>query len=92
MPEALLNEVYSPAVVKFINDYRVLKESVEKGAAKRKQAPVSSKSVPTKKGTPASVAQKREADTVRARALTGTASGQEQLDFIKRLSKVSQKL
>jgi len=51
IPEALLESVYSAKVVKFINDYRVLKTAKEAGAVKRKAAPVA-KSVPTRKGTP----------------------------------------
>lgn len=91
IPATLLDQVYSAEVVKFINDYRKLKETTTKGAVKRKAVPTS-RSVPTKKGTPQSVQQKRVVDESRAKVLSGNGSNQDQLDFLKRISSVSKKL
>lgn len=91
IPEAMLDQVYSPEIVKFINDYRKLKETTTKGAVKRKAVPTS-RSVPTKKGTPQSVQQKRVVDESRAKVLSGNGSDRDQLDFLKRISSVSKKL
>lgn len=88
IPEELLSSVFDARVVKFINDYRKLKEATQKGAAKRKTPPVA-KSVPVKKGTPASVKQKQADNDLRSKVLSGTATQAEQNEFIKRLSSVS---
>jgi hypothetical protein len=90
IPEALLGEIYSPAVVKFINDYRTLKQAADKGSSKRKVAPTS-KSVPTKKGVNADSRTKQADQNLRAKALSGQAGKQEGLDFLKSISKVSKK-
>ena len=70
--ENLLNAIYDPAVVKFINDYRKLKTAKESGEAKRKQAPPS-KSVPLKKGTPANVKKAAADSSLRNKVLSGQA-------------------
>jgi len=91
IPEALLEQIYSPAAIKFINDYRKLKTAKEKGEVKRKTVPAV-KSVPTKKGTPATQKQKSVDQESRKRVLSGQGSNQDQLDFLKRISSVSKKL
>lgn len=90
IPADLLDHVYSPEVVKFINDYRKLKESKEVGAAKRKVTPPA-KSIPVKKGTPQTVREKQQAQDIRAKVLTGQASREEETDFLKRISSVSKR-
>jgi hypothetical protein len=91
IPETLLESVYDARVVKFINDYRKLKEAQAAGSAKRKVAPTA-KSVPSKKGTPQNVKEQRQGDALRAKALSGSASKDEELDFLKRISSLSKKL
>jgi hypothetical protein len=91
IPEQLLEAVYSPEVVKFINDYRKLKTLKDTGEAKRKATP-SQKSIPTKKGTPQTQREKEAVITARQKVLTGNGSKQDELDFLKRISSVSKKL
>jgi hypothetical protein len=91
VPEALLDNVYSPEVVKFINDYRKLKTAKDTGEAKRKAAPAV-KSVPSKRGTPQSQKEREQVSTSRSKVLSGQGSKQDELDFLKRISSVSKKL
>ncbi len=91
VPEQLLDNIYDPTIVRFINDYRKLKTAKEKGEVKRKAVP-SVKSVPTKKGIPASQKQKSAEQETRKKVLSGQGSSQDQLDFLKRISSVSKKL
>lgn len=91
IPEGLLENVYSPEVVKFINDYRVLKQSVSKGQAKRKDVPTK-KSVPVKKGASQAARKEQEVKGVRNKVFSGQATNQDQLDFLKQISSVSKKL
>jgi len=91
LPEELLNQVYDPVVVKFINDYRKLKTAKETGEVKRKAAP-SVKSIPSKKGTSNSQKEQQNVSTNRSKVLSGQGSKQDELDFLKRISSVSKKL
>ena len=86
-PEAL-DQITDPIVVKFVDDYRRLKQGVKKGAAKRKKLPTK-KSIPNKKA--ASVQQKRAAkeQSVRDRALTEDASRDDQMAFLKQYASKS---
>jgi len=91
IPEQLLEGIYSPEVVKFINDYRKLKTAKDTGEAKRKAAPAV-KSVPSKKGTPQTQREREQVSTSRSKVLSGQGSKQDELDFLKRISSVSKKL
>jgi len=91
VPESLLDQLYSPEAVKFINDYRKLKTAQLKGEVKRKATPTV-KSVPSKKGTPTTVKQKNAELESRNKVLSGQGSKQDELDFLKRISSVSKKL
>jgi len=91
LPEELLNQVYDPVVVKFINDYRKLKTAKETGEVKRKAAP-SVKSIPSKKGNSISQKEQQSNTNNRSRVLSGQGSKQDELDFLKRISSVSKKL
>jgi hypothetical protein len=91
IPEQLLEAVYDPNVVKFINDYRKLKTAKETGEAKRKASP-NVKSIPSKKGTSSSQKEKQAVTNNRTKVLTGQGSKQDELDFLKRISSVSKKL
>jgi len=91
IPEQLLEAVYDPNVVKFINDYRKLKTAKETGEVKRKASP-NVKSIPSKKGTPTSQKEKQAVNQNRSKVLAGQGSKQDELDFLKRISSVSKKL
>jgi len=91
LSEELLNQVYDPVVVKFINDYRKLKTAKEIGEVKRKAAP-SVKSIPSKKGTSTSQKEQQNNTNNRSKVLSGQGSKQDELDFLKRISSVSKKL
>jgi hypothetical protein len=91
IPEQLLEAVYDPNVVKFINDYRKLKTAKETGEVKRKASP-NVKSIPSKKGTPTSQKEKQAVNQNRSKVLSGQGSKQDELDFLKRISSVSKKL
>jgi hypothetical protein len=91
IPEQLLEAIYDPTVVKFINDYRKLKTAKDTGEVKRKAAPTV-KSVPSKKGTPQSQRERESDKTSRTKVLNGQGSKQDELDFLKRISSVSKKL
>jgi len=91
IPEEILGSIYSPEVVKFVNDYRKLKTAKDTGEVKRKAAPAV-KSVPTKKGTPTSQKERESVNNNRSKVLSGQGSTQDQLDFLKRISSVSKKL
>lgn len=87
LPEELLNTIVDPAVVKFVNDYRVLKTGVSKGEAKRKAAP--SKKVPTKKAKSPTKKKAEANDMVKARAFREDASPDDQMAFLKQLASKS---
>jgi hypothetical protein len=91
IPAELLESVYDPNVVKFINDYRKLKNAKETGEMKRKASP-NVKSIPSKKGTTTSQREKEGASNNRNKVLSGQGSKQDELDFLKRISSVSKKL
>ena len=80
--EGLLNAIVDPAIVKFIDDYRRLKQGVSKGAAKRKAAPAK-KAIPTKKAK-SPTKKKQDAEAMRkARAFKEDASQEDQMAFLR---------
>jgi len=89
--EVLLNAIYDPSVVKFINDYRKLKTAKESGEVKRKALPPS-KSVPLKKGTTQETKKKAADASLRTKVLSGQADATTQQDFLKSISSISRKL
>ena len=80
--EELLDSVVDPRVVKFIDDYRRLKQGVSKGAAKRKAVPAK-KAVPTKRAKPAAKKAADKEKMVKARAMRENASSEDQMDFLR---------
>ena len=79
---AALDQITDPVIVKFVDDYRRLKQGINKGQAKRKAVPAK-KAVPSKKGTPA---QKKKADAEKmrkARAFKENASKEDQDAWLK---------
>ncbi|MBC6414679.1 MAG: hypothetical protein GDA45_07370 [Chromatiales bacterium] len=82
LPEVVVDNITDPAVVKVLNDYRVLKQGVKKGEAKRKAVPAK-KSVPAKKAKTAAK-KKQDADKmVKARAFKEDASQEDQMAFLR---------
>ena len=84
LPEELLNSITDPAIVKFVNDYRLLKTGVDKGAAKRKSAPT--KKVPVKKAKSNAKKKSDKDSMVKARAFREGASQDDQMDFLRQLA------
>ena len=74
------------AVIKFIDDYRKLKQKATKGTVKRKAAP-KAKSSPVKKGPSRNKKQETANLNTRNKVLTGEGTAGDQLDFLKNLSK-----
>ena len=78
----ILDSITDPTIVKFVDDFRRLKQGVQKGQAKRKAVPAK-KSVPAKKPTSA---QKKKADAEKmrkARAMKEDASPDDQMAFLR---------
>lgn len=94
LPADLLEGIYDARVVKFINDFRLLKENLGKGATKRKVAAEkqTSKQIPLRKGTPQPAKAEKVRQVNRAKVLSGNGDTQDQLDFLKNISSISQKL
>lgn len=86
IPEALLPLIEDASVIKFIDDYRKLKQKATKGAVKRKAAP-KAKSAPIKKGLTKNAQQVKANTTVRNKVLTGEGTESDQISFLKNLSK-----
>ena len=80
--EGLLDSVVDPNVVKFIDDYRRLKQGMNKGVAKRKAVPAK-KALPTKKAPPAKKKAADKEKMVKARAFREDASPEDQMDFLR---------
>jgi len=84
LPEALIDVVSDPNLVKFVDEFRRLKKGVQSGAKKRAKIPA--KKVPAKKArTPTKRKQDREA-TVKARAFKQNASNEDQIEFLKKFA------
>ena len=82
---AILDTITDPTIVKALNDFRILKNQVSKGTAKRKVVPAK-KAVPTKKAPPAAKKQATKEAMVKARAFKENASSEDQMDFLKTLA------
>jgi hypothetical protein len=84
LPEALLNVVSDPNVVKFVDEFRRLKQGIKSGAKKRAKIPA--KKIPaTKAKTPRKRKQDKEAMT-KARAFKNDSSKEDQIAFLKRFA------
>jgi len=80
----LLDRIADPVIVKFVDDYRRLKQGVTKGQAKRKT--VSVKKAPVKKSKPLSKKKQDREQSIRQKALSGNATQTEQMDFLRGLA------
>jgi len=79
--EEILDSVIDPSIVKFVDDYRRLKEGVKKGTAKRKV--VATRKAPVKKAKTKSQKEIDYADSVRNKAFAEDASNEDQMAFLR---------
>jgi len=84
IPEEFIDTVVDPVMVKFVNDYRLLKQGVSKGEAKRKSAPA--KKLPVKKAKSATKKKDDQEAMVKARAFREDAKPEDQMAFLKQLA------
>lgn len=82
LAEGIVDTIVDPVVVKLLNDYRILKSGVSKGAAKRKAVPAK-KAIPAKKGKTVSQKQADKTKMTKARAFKEDASSDDQMAFLR---------
>lgn len=85
LPEELINVIASAPAIKFIDDYRQLKQSLNKGSAKRKEAP-KRKVRPTRKATPAVAKKAKKSKDLSKKLATGNATEEEGFDFLRSMA------
>ena len=85
---AALDRITDPVIVKFVDDYRRLKQGVTKGAAKRKAAPAK-KALPTKKPVSAKKKVQNQESLVKARAFKQGSSKADQDAYLRQLASKS---
>ena len=81
LPEALINVITEPTIIKFVYDYKNLKKGVTKGTAKRKVA--KTLKTPVKKSKPVEKKRLDEEAMVKARAFKENASVEDQDAFMR---------
>jgi hypothetical protein len=86
IPQDFLDIIMDANVVKFVDDYRRLKQKATKGSVKRKTAP-KAKVIPTKRKSTASQRKARDAGNLREAVLSGSTDEKSELEFLKSLSK-----
>ena len=79
--QEVLDTIVDPNIVKFVNDYRILKQGIKKGQAKRKAIP--SKKVPVRKAKPEKVKKQNAAEALRQRALSKNSTKEDQDAFLR---------
>jgi hypothetical protein len=84
LPEALLNVVSDPSVVKFVDEFRRLKQGIKSGAKKRAKIPA--KKMPAKKAKTPIKRKQDQAAMTKARAFKDDASKEDQIAFLKRFA------
>jgi hypothetical protein len=84
LPEALINVVSDPAIVKFVDEFRRLKKGVESGAKKRAKLPT--KKMPAKKAASPNKRKQDKESTIKARAFKQNASDQDQLEYLRKFA------
>ena len=85
--QEVLDTIVDPNIVKFVNDYRILKQGIKKGEAKRKAVP--SKKVPVRKAKPEKTKKLDAAAALRKRALSKNSSKEDQDAFLRSLAERS---
>ena len=85
--EQTLDSIADPQIVKFVDDYRRLKQGATSGAAKRKVAQV--KKVPVKKAKTQTQKKIDKEAMIRKKALSENSSPEDQMAFLKGLAERS---
>ena len=85
--EEVLNTVTDPTIVKFVDDYRQLKQGVKKGAVKRKAAPI--KKAPTRKSKTVKKQKSDAQEVLRAKVLSGKGAQEEEMSFLRSMAQKS---
>ena len=85
--EEVLNAVVDPGIVKFVDDYRQLKQGVDKGAVKRKQLPT--KKAPLKKSRTVKQQKADAGQVLRSKVLSGKGNESDEKDFLKAMAERS---
>jgi hypothetical protein len=83
----VLDSIADPVIVKFVDDYRRLKQGITKGTAKRKATP--SKKAPLKKAKTTTRKKQDKAAEVKARAMNPDSSNEDQMEFLRGLANQS---
>jgi len=82
--EEVVDTIVDPVLVKFVNDYRLLKQGVTKGEAKRKT--VATKKIPVKKAKSSNEKKADQDAMIKARAFKQDSSKDDQMAFLKQLA------
>lgn len=83
----ILDSIADPIIVKFVDDYRRLKQGISKGTVKRKKTPA--KKAPLKKAKTATKKKEDAASALRSRALNPNSSNEDQMEFLRGLAQRS---
>tara|TARA_R110000787_G_scaffold94746_3_gene197568 strand:+ start:3870 stop:4973 length:1104 start_codon:yes stop_codon:yes gene_type:complete len=86
VPQEFLDIIMDANVVKFVDDYRRLKQKTASGSAKRKKVS-KAKGIPTKRKSTKSQREARNSQNLRDSVLSGNGDEGSELDFLKSLSK-----
>jgi len=87
IPTEILDSIADPIIVKFVDDYRRLKQGINKGAVKRKNTPA--KKAPLKKAKTTSKKKQDAASRIKERAMDPNASNEDQMEFLRGLAERS---
>ena len=85
--EDVLNSVVDPSIVKFVDDYRQLKQGVSQGAVKRKKLPA--KKAPVKKSKTVTQQKVDQSQALRSKVLSGKGNQSDEKDFLKAMAERS---
>jgi len=85
--ESVLDSIVDPTIVKFVDDYRQLKQGVNKGAVKRKALPV--KKAPVKKSKTVTQQKTDAKKVLRSKVLSGEGSSSDEKDFLRAMAERS---
>jgi len=85
--EDVLNSIVDPSIVKFVDDYRQLKQGVSKGAVKRKALPV--KKAPVKKSKTVTQQKTDAKKVLRSKVLSGEGNSSDEKDFLRAMAQRS---
>jgi len=83
----VLDSITDPVIVKFVDDYRRLKQGVTKGSAKRKASVV--KKAPVRKAKTRSQKEVDQETRIRQRAFAEDSSNEDQMAFLRGLAEKS---